>query len=335
MLDEIHELLARVSRRIERARLDERFQRFAVVALRVESVHEVVQTRERTVRFTLGDNRLGNRATNAAHAGQAEANAFVKRREFQIRRVHVGRQNGNARMRAARDVFNELVGVAHVARQHCGHVFVRVVRLQIRRAHNENRICGRVRFVERVLRELLGVRPNLVCDLERIAVFDSAVAPVVLQLHHDVELFLAHSLTQLVGLACREAAHDHRHLHDLLLVDHGAVGFFQNRAQALVVIMHGGFAARDLDIVVNHARLERARAVQRNRCDDVRETVRWEPAKQAHIQRALNLEQAVHIARSHKLESLRVFGRNLLGNKLDAITLFHVAARARKHAQRT
>ena len=99
--------------------------------------------------------------------------------------------------------------------------------------------------------------------------------------------------------------------------------------------MHGGFAARDLDIVVNHARLERARAVQRNRCDDVRETVRWEPAKQAHIQRALNLEQAVHIARSHKLESLRVFGRNLLGNKLDAITLFHVAARARKHAQRT
>ena len=99
--------------------------------------------------------------------------------------------------------------------------------------------------------------------------------------------------------------------------------------------MHGGFATRDLDIVVNHARLERARAVQRNRCDDVRETVRWEPAKQAHIQRALNLEQAVHIARSHKLESLRVFGRNLLGNKLDAITLFHVAARARKHAQRT
>ena len=264
MLDEIHELLARVSRRIERARLDERFKRFAVVALRVESVHKVMQTRERTVRFTLGDNRFGDRTANAAHAGQTKANAFVKRCEFQVRRVHVRRQNGNARMRAARDVFNELVGVAHVARQHCSHVFVRVVRLQIRRAHNENRICGRVRFVERVLRELLGVRPNLVGNLERIAVFDSAVAPVVLQLHHDVELFLAHSLTQLVSLACREAAHDHRHLHDLLLVDHGAVGFFQNRTQAFVIIVHSGFAARNLDVVVDHARLKRARAVQCN-----------------------------------------------------------------------
>ena len=63
--------------------------------------------------------------------------------------------------------------------------------------------------------------------------------------------------------------------------------------------------------------------------------MRWEPAKQAHVQRAFNLEQAVHVARAHKFKSLRVFGGNLLGNKLDAITLFHVAARARKHAQRT
>ena len=263
-LNEVHELLARITRAIERARFDKRLERFAVVALRIQTIHEIVQAGVRTVRIALGDDGLGHRAADTAHACQTEADSFVKRRELKVGRIDVGRQNRNIAMRAASDVFNQLVRIAHIAGKHRSHVFMRIVCLQIRRAHNQNGICRRVRFVERILRELLRVFPDFLGDFQRIAVFHRAVAPVVLELHHDVELFLAHCLTKLVGLTGRKTAHDHGNLHDLLLVDHGAVRFLEKRAQAVVIVMNRRLAACNLDVVLDHAGFQRTRTVQSN-----------------------------------------------------------------------
>lgn len=155
-----------------------------------------------------------------------------------------GRQHRRAVLVAAGDVADEAVGVAHVAGEHGGHEVVRVVRLQVGRAHHEDSVGRGMRLVEGVLRELLGVGPDLLGDLERIAVGHGALVPIGLQLAHDVELLFAHGLAQLVGLASGETGHGHGDLHDLLLVDHGAVGLFQNGAQAVVVVVHGGRVLR-------------------------------------------------------------------------------------------
>ena len=294
-----------------------------------------MQTGERAVLLALGDEGIGHVTPNAAHADESEANAVLDRGELSVRRVDVRRQHRRAVVVATRDVADEAVGVAHVARQHCGHVLVGIMRLQVRRAHDQDGVCSRVRFVERILSELLRVVPNLLRDVERIAILDRTVVPVFLEQAHDVDFLLAHCFAQLVCLAGGKAAHHHGHLHDLFLVDHGAVGFLEHRAQAVVVVVDGRLAARHLHVVVDHAGLERARTVEGDRCDDVGEAARWEPCEQAHVQRAFYLEQAVHVARAHEGERALVVGGNLLGHHLDAGGLLDVATCARKHAQST
>ena len=99
--------------------------------------------------------------------------------------------------------------------------------------------------------------------------------------------------------------------------------------------MHGSLAACHLNVVVDHAGLQRTRAIQGDRSHDVAEPLRWQAREQAYIQATLNLEQAVHVARAHKRERRLVVGWNLLGNDLAARGHLHVAARAREHAQRS
>ena len=292
-----------------------------------------MQRRERAVGLALGDDLVGDVLAHAAHAHQTEADATLDRGELGARGVDVRRQHRRAVLVAAGDVADEAVGVAHVTGEHGGHEIVRVVRLQVGRAHHEDGVGCRVRLVEGVLRELLGVGPDLLGNLERVAVGHGALVPVGLQLAHDVELLLAHGLAQLVGLAGGETGHGHGDLHDLLLVDHGAVGLFQNGPQAVVVVVHGGRVLRCLDVVLHHAGLERARAVQGDGGHDVGELLGRQALEQAHVQGALHLKQAVHVAGLHKLESQLIVGGNLLRNDLRARALLDVAAGDGKHVQ--
>ena len=98
--------------------------------------------------------------------------------------------------------------------------------------------------------------------------------------------------------------------------------------------MHRSLAACNLDIIVDHAGLQRARTIQSDRSDDVAEPLRWQTCEQADVQAALNLEQAVHIARTHEGERRLIVSGNLLGDNLATRGHLHVATRARKHAQR-
>ena len=335
LLDEVHELFARVPRRIERTALDKGFERLSVVALRINAVHEVVQTGERTVLLALLDDLVRHVATNAAHADQAETDAVFDRGELRVRGVDIGRQHWRAVVVAAGDVADQAIGVAHVTGQHCRHVLVRVMRLQVSRAHNQDRVRSRMRFVERVLCELLGIVPDLLGDLKRVPVLDRAVVPILLQHAHDVELLLAHCLAQLICLAGGKAAHDHGHLHDLLLVHHGAVGFLEHRTKSFVVVMYGRLAACYLNVVVNHAGLQRARTIQGDRSHDVTKPFRWQAREQADVQATLNLEQTVHVTRTHERERRLIVGGDLLGNDIAARGHLHVTARAREHAQRS
>ena len=127
---------------------------------------------ERTVGLALCDDGLHHLLAYATHASKAEADAAIDRREFQARRVDIGRKHGRTVVVRAGDVADELVVAAHVAGEHRCHELVRVVRLQVSRAHDQDGVCRGMRLVERVLRELLGVLPDLLSNLERIAILD-------------------------------------------------------------------------------------------------------------------------------------------------------------------
>jgi len=66
----------------------------------------------------------------------------------------------------------------------------------------------------------------------------------------------------------RVAAVDLRDLHDLLLVDDGAVGVLQDGLEVGVGVLDGLAAVLAVDEVVHHARRQRARTVQRQQRDE-------------------------------------------------------------------
>ena len=135
-------------------------------------------------------------------------------------------------------------------------------------------------FVERVGREIHHLVEDLVRDRLRHAVCDRtdhAIRPMdeilALFCHHFV-LFLAHcaahEVASAIGIA-RQRAHD---LHDLLLIDHAAVGGAEDRLQKRVQIRHAAGVVLALDIAGDL--LHRARTVEGDACDEVLKAVRLE-----------------------------------------------------------
>ena len=141
--------------------------------------------------------------------------------------------------------------------------------------HDEDGIARGVGLVERVGRELKDVVPDLLGCLSFVIVAHRAVHPVVVDglllaigpLEHLVgehlDLLFGHGFTDTgVTLALGEAAHLDRDEHDLLLVDHRAVGLAQDAVKARVVGDRRLLAVHAVDVARDHARAQRARAVQ-------------------------------------------------------------------------
>ena len=81
------------------------------------------------------------------------------------------------------------------------------------------------------------------------------------------------------GRACSRAS-TWRDLHDLLLVDDDAVGVLEDRLQRRVRVLDLLAPVLAVDEVVDHAALERTRAVERAGGDDVLEAVGLELLQQ-------------------------------------------------------
>lgn len=282
LVHKVHHLAARVTGVIERARSDKRLDDAAVRLAGVHALDEVVQVLVRTVRLALVDDCLRHALAHASDAGKAEADALGRSRELLTGLVDVRGQDGDAVVTARGDVVNDLLGLTGVGGKNCRHVLVRVVRLEPSGLHNQNRVAGGVRLVERVGCELENVVPDALGNLALIAVALRAVHPVVVDglvlavrpledlVGQHLDLLLSNRLTDArVGFALGEAAHLDRDEHDLLLVDHGAVGFAQDAVQARVVGDRRLLAVHTVDVAGNHACAQRARSVQGDKSDHV------------------------------------------------------------------
>ena len=226
---------------------------------------------------------LHRRFADALHGGQGEADRLLAlgRRldaEFGAGAVDVGRQDRDAEPRAFLHVAGELVGVRQIQRHRGGEEGDGVVRLQPGRLVADQRIGGRVGFVEAVVGEALHQVEDLGGLLRRDAAALGAVAEdLALGFHLRADL-LAHGAAQQVGGAEAVAGQVLRDLHDLFLIDHDAVGLGQDvhdrRMRRLPRLAQ---LARAIGRDVRH----RARAVERHGGDEVLE------AGRAHLPKAV------------------------------------------------
>ena len=84
---------------------------------------------------------------------EAETDIITDRREVQVGLVDIRGQNGDTHAPRLDEIAAQLVAVVSDRREKCRDEFSGVMRLEIRREIGDDAIGGRVRLVERVIRE--------------------------------------------------------------------------------------------------------------------------------------------------------------------------------------
>ena len=155
-----------------------------------------------------GEQRLDRPFSDVLDRGQAEADALLALDgEVQLAFVDVRRQHGDAAVAALTQVHRELVGVLRLDGEKGRGKMPRIVRLEVRGAICEQRVCRGVRLVEAVAGEVFDLLEEfhrlLLADALRLGPLEEGFA----LLGHDLGIFLSHGLPQHVRLPHREAGH--------------------------------------------------------------------------------------------------------------------------------
>ncbi len=145
-------------------------------------------------------------------------------------------------------------------------------------------------LVEPVAGEMPNEPEQLAAEGLVVAVGDAAGHELLLLLAHHRRDLLAHRLAQHVGLGHGEPGHLLRHLHDLLLVDHDAVGVLQDLLEVGVEIADRGATVFAVGVFAVHPGAQRSRAVQRVERHEMVELLGAEIAHQGPHRAALELE---------------------------------------------
>ncbi len=204
--------------------------------------------------------------------------------------LHVGRDDGDVHLAAFGDVLHDVLGLRGFAGEQRGHELDRVVGLEPRRVIREQRVGGGVRLVEAVAGELL----HQVEDFAGLGFGELAFGCTghedLALLGHLPGVFLAHGAAKQVGATERVAADDVRDLHDLLLVDHDAERFAEQRFEFGEEVLDLAAAPLALDEVVDHA--HRAGTIERVERGEIFDGVGLVAAKNVAHAAGFKLEDA-------------------------------------------
>ena len=187
-----------------------------------------------------------------------------------------------------------------------------IMRLQVGGHVGDQGVSGRMRFVETVARELLDQPEQFGSLLLRHALGVGALDELLAELGDGLELLLADRLDATVGVGQLDAAQAIEDSHHLLLVDHHAVGLFQDLFHHRVFVLGLLPAVLHLDVVVDHAAFQRAGAIQGIGGDDVQELVGLHPLQQVADAAAFQLEHPLRLAAAKQGERLLVVAGELV-----------------------
>ncbi len=138
----------------------------------------------------------------------------------------------------------------------------------------------------------------------------SAVHEHLALLGHLLGFLLSHGASKNIGTAQRVSRQRLSDLHDLLLVENDSVGGLEYLRQIRVQVFHCCASLLAVDEIVDHARLQRSRAEQRNQSDDITESIRPQSADQVFHAARFELEHGGGRARFNEGIGVGVVGRD-------------------------
>ena len=323
---------------VQRSGLDEAFHRAFVQPLAAGTAGKIENVGERPV-LTLLHDQLHRALPHVFHAAQTETDAghaltVPAHAVFPDALVHVRRQDRNAVGAAVLDVARRLGQVIHDAVQNGGHEGHGMMQLEPGRLHGHQPVGRRVAFVEGVagkgghfvvdvLGNLPGYAPADAAVDDHMAVFiRQAVDEILPFFRHDVFFLLGHGAAHQVAAAqtvARQIPHD---LHHLLLIDHAAVGHFQNGLEQGRFVVDGLRVVFARDVAGNG--LHRAGPVEGNGGDDVLKAGGLHVLQEQAHAAGFQLEHAVGIPGGNHAVYAGIVGGDVLGLPVRPFLPHHV-----------
>ncbi len=159
-LDDGHQLRTAGAQRIERAGLDQRFDRAAADLLGVDPFAKIEQAAERSVLCARADDGRRGRLAAALDRAQPDVDFAVGHGEVAVRTIDVGRQRLDVHPAAIFQMLDQRVlllevAAGDVAREQGRHELDRIVGLEIGRHVGDQGVGGRMALVEAVAGEFL------------------------------------------------------------------------------------------------------------------------------------------------------------------------------------
>src|SRR5215472_10376921 len=161
-------------------------------------------------------------------------------------------------------------------------------------------------LVESVAGERLDELPELLGLLADRAVLDASADELLSLGHHDFAFLLADRLAQQIRLRQRIAGDARGDAHDLFLIDEDPERFFQDVGDLGKRIGNAARPAAAPNVILDGARVERARAKESIQSREVREDPRLRTSQEIPHAAGVELKNAGGLTGSEELERLRV-----------------------------
>ena len=178
--------------------------------------------------------------------------------------TNIWRQYPNPHFFAFADKIDDLVWVSDAGVQHCRHELHRIVSLQVGGLIRNQTISYGVRLVKTIARKVIDQVKNLVrfllgahptrYPLNKFWICTTALNKLLALLSQHLRNLLANRSTQQIRLSQSKLGKYLYSLHDLLLVNHHAIGFLENFCHQGVGIDHLLSPMFTLNKVFNHPR---------------------------------------------------------------------------------
>ena len=318
---------------VERPRLGQRLHASPVHSFQVRTTHKIHDILVFTVLLPFLHHQVHHGRPYILDAAQAETNRpLLVHRERRHTLVHIRPQQTDLHPFALIHIERNLADVVQVVGQNRSHELRRVMRLEVSRLVSDPSIAGGMRLVERIGREGLPVRPDLLADLGIVAMLGAALHETRLHLVQHILFLLPHRLAQGIGIRLAEIGQLLRKQHHLLLIDRHPVGILE-------VFLHIRQIVFDLfpaELAVDELRdiFHRPGTVQGVHRDDILQAVRLQfPQVLLHPFR-FKLEYPVGIAPAEQLVSLMVVQRNMVDVDPDAVPPLDIVQRPLDDRQR-
>ena len=193
------------------------------------------------------------------------------------------------------------------------------MRLKVRCLPRKKCIGGTVRLVEAIVRKMCQKIEDVIGKCCLNPVLFTALQEDFLLRHQEIMLLLPHGTAQQICLTEAESGEHLNNLHDLLLIEHNAERFLQNRFEQGVHIDDLFFPVQAVDEVRHHAAAQGPRPIECDRRNEIDKPLRLNVLDEICHARRLHLEHSSRIPIAQHLCCFLIDQRNLIDIEINAM----------------